>query len=138
MRVLNSANRTVLVTRGHSPRPRWIYGTLALSATMVLWMAVFGRWLDRTDRLTSVASLGGHHVLVMILSGVAGAALAVLAPLTGGYTMFSRQQAAVAAVACVVSLMAAIGVLSFLLATFVGLLMLRLALGPVGGRSGRR
>ena len=40
-------------------RVLWIL--LALDVAAVAWMLGMGEWFDRTSRLTSVVTLGGHH-----------------------------------------------------------------------------
>jgi hypothetical protein len=120
------------INRMPVPRPARTYLALAAGAVNVLWMAVFGSWLDHTSRLTSVASLGGHHVLVMLLAGTSCVALGLLAPLTAGFTLFTRTQAALRAGACVLSLIAALGVVSLLLGFVLAVLLSRLVLGSLG------
>jgi hypothetical protein len=47
-------------------RRLWILAALDMVA--VAWMIAVGTWLDHTSGLTAVISLGGHHVLVLIMA----------------------------------------------------------------------
>ena len=62
--------------------------------------------------MTSVITLGGHHLVVLWLAVLGFAILAVLAPLTGGFAQLNRIQVVALSVAGVVSVVAVAGVAS--------------------------
>lgn len=97
----------------------WLWLLMGADLALVLWMQAVGPWLDRTSAVTAVATLGGHHVAVMVLGGVAFAMLAGVAALTAGFNSISRSEAVLIALACVVSVVALAGVLSFLVVAVV-------------------
>ena len=92
------------------------------------WMIAAGDWLDRTNRVTSVITLGGHHLVVLWLAVLGFAILAVLAPLTGGFAELNRVQVVALSVAGVVSVVALAGVVS-VAALVVGLALLTALVG---------
>jgi hypothetical protein len=102
---------------------RWLWIIAGLDAVVLAWMAALGSWLDRCAGLCRVATLGGHHVLVMLLASVGLIMLIALAFLTEGFTKATSDQAAALAVACMLSVLAVAGPLSLF---FVGLLVLSL------------
>ena len=55
---------------------RRLWMVTALDMVAVAWMIAVGTWLDQTSRLTKVITLGGHHVLVLIMALVGFALLA--------------------------------------------------------------
>ena len=93
-------------------------GAIPAGARRLLWLtAVFdvmvaaimlaaGDWLDKTSRLTAVASLGGHHLVVLVLAATGFLALAIGAVLTDGYRTADRPQSALLSAAAVVSTVA--------------------------------
>jgi hypothetical protein len=92
------------------------------------WMHAAGDWLDRTNRVTSVITLGGHHLVVLWLAVLGFAILAVLAPLTGGFAQLNRIQLVALSVAGVVSVVAVAGIVS-VAALVVGLALLTALVG---------
>jgi hypothetical protein len=76
------------------------------------WMISAGDWLDRASRLTSVITLGGHHLVVLWLAVLGFGILAVLAPLTGGFGELNRIHLVALSVAGVVSVVAVAGIVS--------------------------
>ncbi len=76
------------------------------------WMVSAGDWLDRASRVTSVITLGGHHLVVLWLAVLGFAILAVLAPLTGGFAELNRVQLVALSVAGVLSMVAVAGIAS--------------------------
>ena len=76
------------------------------------WMVSAGDWLDRASRVTSVITLGGHHVVVLWLAVLGFVILAVLATLTGGFAELNRVQLVALSVAGIVSVVALAGVVS--------------------------
>jgi hypothetical protein len=117
-------NRLVLP---HRARGRlWILAGFDVMAAA--WMIAAGDWLDRTNRVTSVITLGGHHLLVLWLAVLGFGILAVLAPTTGGFAVLNRVQVVALAVAGVVSVVALAGVVS-VAALVVGLALLTALVG---------
>jgi hypothetical protein len=108
---------TRITTSGGSAR-MWIL--MAADLATVLWMNAVGEWLDQTSRLTATATLGGHHVVVMGVAGAGFVMLALLALLTDGFTVFNRRLASATSLACVVSVVALAGVLTFVLVALLG------------------
>jgi hypothetical protein len=96
---------------------RWLWGTAGFDGMTLAWMLAAGSWLDSCSPCR-VATLGGRHVLVMLLASVGLVMLVVLAPLTEGFTLATPQQVGALAVACMFSLIASSGILS--LAILVG------------------
>ncbi|MGQ0480020.1 MAG: hypothetical protein ACT4O0_03170 [Pseudonocardia sp.] len=95
-----------------SDRGRRALWGLALGDMMaVSWMLSAGEVLDRS-RLTSVITLGGHHLVVLYLAGAAFVGLAVLAALTCGFTEARQPHLIGIALACTVSVVALAGVIS--------------------------
>lgn len=101
-------NRLVLPRRARGRL--WILTGLDVMAAS--WMIAAGDWLDRTNRVTSVITLGGHHLVVLWLAVLGFAVLAVLAPLTGGFAQLNRIQLVALSLAGVVSVVALAGVAS--------------------------
>jgi hypothetical protein len=62
--------------------------------------------------VTAVVTLGGHHLVVLGSAGFAFAILAVLAPMTAGFSVATGPQLAMLAIAGVASTVAFAGVLS--------------------------
>jgi hypothetical protein len=120
--------RPIVIPRHESGR--WApWALLALDAVTLVWMHVYGAWLDTFSTLTSVATLGGHHVVVMVLAGVGFAVLAGTAVTTRGFRIEHPNQQVLTAVGSIVSVVAAAGLVSFLLAALLG----RLLFGSVRG-----
>ena len=92
------------------------------------WMISAGDWLDRASRVTSVVTLGGHHLVVLWLAVLGFGILAVLAPLTGGFAELNRIHLVALSVAGVVSVVAVAGVAS-VAALVVGSVLLVALLG---------
>lgn len=92
------------------------------------WMIAAGDWLDRTNRVTSVITLGGHHLVVLWLAVLGFGILAVLAPMTDGFAVLTRVQAVALSVAGVVSVVALAGVVS-VAGLVVGLALLTALVG---------
>jgi hypothetical protein len=91
---------------------RVLWAALSLNVMAAAWMLSAGDWLDAFSRVTSVATLGGHHVLVLWLAVVGFVMLTVLAVLTRGFAAASRVQAPFLVLAGVVSIVATSGILS--------------------------
>ena len=92
---------------------RWLlWAALAANAMAAAWMISAGEWLDHHSRVTAVLTLGGHHVVVLWLAGLAFGILAVLAPMTGGFVTATRVQSVLLSIAGVGSVVALAGVLS--------------------------
>jgi hypothetical protein len=103
-------------------RRLWIVAMLDMVG--VAWMIAAGDWFDRTSRLTSVITLGGHHELVLIMALAGFAMLAGLALLTDGFTSANKLEIALIVTACVVSVVALAGALSAILLLAIAALLL--------------
>lgn len=88
----------------------WVVATLDVMAAS--WMIAAGDWLDRYSRVTSVVTLGGHHVVVLWLALAGFAILAVLAPLTNGFATANGVHLVALSIAGVASVAAFAGMLS--------------------------
>ncbi len=98
----------------HSTTRLWLL--MGADLVTVVWMHTFGTWLDQTSRLTSTATLGGHHVVVLVLAAIGFAMLTTLAILTDGFTTSDPRLKLATNIACVVSVIALAGLLAFILA----------------------
>jgi hypothetical protein len=101
---------------------------LAANIAAFLWTATLGSWFDHTSRLTSIVTLGGHHVLVMIFSCSAAVVLAALALVSNGFRDRQPGAAALVALSYLLSMVALIGFVSLVLVIvlsglFVGLMV---------------
>jgi hypothetical protein len=103
-------------------RRLWIVA--ALDMVTVAWMIAVGAWLDGTSRLTAVITLGGHHVLVLIMALVSFLMLASGAFLTSGFRPASKLGLTLLTAGCVISVAALAGALSVLLLFMLGALLL--------------
>lgn len=92
------------------------------------WMIAAGDWLDQASRVTSVITLGGHHLVVLWLAMLGFGILAVLAPLTGGFAELNRIHVVALSVAGVISVVAVAGIAS-VAALVVGTVLLVAMLG---------
>jgi hypothetical protein len=88
----------------------WIVAMLDVMAAS--WMIAAGDWLDTYSRVTSVVTLGGHHLVVLWLALIGFAILAVLAPMTSGFAAANRVQLVALSIAGVASAAAFAGTLS--------------------------
>ena len=125
--MLQQRDPVSLVTTAKPARRRTLRLWLLMAANLVvvLWMQAVGEWLDHTSTLTAIATLGGHHIVVMLLAGSAFVMLAATATLSAGFTEMSRPLSMLVTVACVMSVVVLAGILSFLVLAvvlrFVGL-----------------
>jgi hypothetical protein len=91
---------------------RLLWSIVLLDVMIAAWMTAAGDWLDRHSPVTSVITLGGHHVVVLWLALIGFAVLAVLAPLTTGFATANGIQRAAIAIAGIASAVALAGLLS--------------------------
>jgi hypothetical protein len=103
-------------------RRLWVVAVLDMTA--VAWMIAIGNWLDQTSRLTAVITLGGHHLLVLIMALVSFLMLAAAALLTDGFTSANKLGITLITVACMISVIALAGALSLILLLAAGALLL--------------
>jgi hypothetical protein len=104
---------------------RRLWAVAVLDMMAIAWMIAAGDWLDqRTFRFAEVITLGGHHLLVLILAAAGFAMLAVLAVLTDGFAAASRLEIALLTIACTISVVALAGALSAVLALVIVALLL--------------
>jgi len=92
---------------------------MAADLATVVWMYTFGAWLDRTSKFTATATLGGHHVIVLVIAALAFATLVTLALLTDGYTRWTPRLALARNAACILSVVALTGLLALVLASLL-------------------
>jgi hypothetical protein len=103
-------------------RRLWILAALDMVA--VAWMIAVGSWLDQTSGLTKVITLGGHHVLVLIMAIAGFLMLASGAVLTNGFRYASKLRLILITAGCVISVAALAGALSVVLLLTLGALLL--------------
>ena len=102
-----------------------LWTVMVLDVATVVWMLVYGSWLDSASTLTSVVTLGGNHVLVVGLALVGFLLLAGLAPVTEGFGSANRREEVLLGAAGVISAVAMAGVL--VLGVLLGLILLVVA-----------
>jgi hypothetical protein len=90
----------------------------------VAWMIAVGSWLDHTSRISAVITLGGRHVLVLIMALVGFVMLASGAVLTNGFRSASKFRLTLITAGCAISVAALAGALSVLLLLILGALLL--------------
>jgi hypothetical protein len=103
-------------------RRLWI--AAALDMVAIAWMIAVGSWLDHNSKITAVITLGGHHVLVMIIALAGFLMLASGAVLTNGFRYANRLQLTLITAGCVISIAALAGAISALLLLIVAALLL--------------
>jgi hypothetical protein len=105
-------------------RRRRLWTVAVLDMTAVAWMIAIGNWLDDTSRLTAVITLGGHHMVVLIMALAGFLLLAIAALLTGGFASAGKLEITLITVACVISVVALSGALSLLVLLVAAALLL--------------
>jgi hypothetical protein len=103
---------------------RRLWTVTALDMVAVAWMIAVGNWLDQTSRLTAVITLGGHHVLVLIMALAGFAVLASGAVVTNGFRSANKLGLTLITAGCISSVAALAGALSVLLLFMLGALLL--------------
>jgi hypothetical protein len=114
--------RTPVRLSKRNARRLWILAALDMVA--VAWMIAVGNWLDQTSGLTKVITLGGHHVLVLIMALVGFLTLAGGAVFTNGFRSASKPRLILITAGCVISVAALAGALSVVLLLMLGALLL--------------
>jgi hypothetical protein len=117
-----SPEPTKVALSQRASRRLWIVAILDMTA--VAWMIAVGSWLDSTSRLTAVLTLGGHHLVVLIMALVGFLMLAVAALLSGGFTVAGKLELTLITVACMISVIALAGALSAVLICAAAALLL--------------
>jgi hypothetical protein len=112
------------------PRPRvkpslMLWLLMSADLATVIWMYTLGSWLDQTSKFTATATLGGHHLVVLIIAALAFLALATVAVLSDGFTALTPALTIAKNLACVISVIALTG----LVALVLGALLSRLLFG---------
>ena len=102
-------------TRNSSRSGTSMWVLMAADLMAVVWMHTFGPWLDQSSRVTSTATLGGHHLIVLVSAGIGFGMLAVLAILTEGFTKSEARLTVATNIACVISVIALAGLIAFVL-----------------------
>jgi hypothetical protein len=105
--------RTPVKLSKRTGRRLWILAALDMVA--VAWMIAVGTWLDQTSKLTKVITLGGNHVLVLIMALAGFLTLASGAVLTNGFRHASKLGLTLITAGCIISVAALAGALSVLL-----------------------
>jgi hypothetical protein len=105
--------RTAVRLSKRTGRRLWILAALDMVA--VAWMIAVGTWLDQTSKLTKVITLGGNHVLVLIMAVAGFLTLASGAVLTNGFRSASKLGLTLITAGCIISVAALAGALSVLL-----------------------
>ena len=103
---------------------RRLWLVTALNMVAVAWMIAVGNWLDQTSRLTKVITLGGNHVLVLIMALVGFLVLASGAVVTNGFRSASKLGLTLITAGCIISVATLAGALSLLLLFMLGALLL--------------
>jgi hypothetical protein len=103
---------------------RRLWMVTALNMVAVAWMIAVGNWLDQTSRLTKVITLGGNHVLVLIMALVGFALLASGAVVTNGFRSANKLGLTLITAGCIVSVATLAGALSVLLLFMLAALLL--------------
>jgi hypothetical protein len=93
-----------------------LWFVMAADLATVVWMHTVGSWLDRTSKFTATATLGGHHIVVLVLAAIGFAILATLAILTDGFTRTTPRLSLARNAACIISVVALTGLLALILA----------------------
>jgi hypothetical protein len=103
---------------------RRLWMVTALNMVAVAWMIAVGNWLDQTSRLTKVITLGGNHVLVLIMALAGFALLASGAVVTNGFRSANKLGLTLITAGCIVSVATLAGALSVLLLFMLAALLL--------------
>jgi hypothetical protein len=103
---------------------RRLWLVAALDMVAVAWMIAVGSWLDQTSRLTKVITLGGNHVLVLIMALVGFLVLASGAFVTNGFRLANKLGLTLITAGCIVSVATLAGALSVLLLFLLAALLL--------------
>jgi hypothetical protein len=82
---------------------------------ILAWMITAGRTFDETSKLTRVVTLGGHHILVMIMALIGFLMLAGMAVSTSGFSEANGLERVLLILACVISIVVSAGALSAIL-----------------------
>jgi hypothetical protein len=91
---------------------RALWGVIGLDAMTGAWMLAFGSWFDRTSPLTALATLGGHHDIVLLTAAGSFAVMLVAGVYTGGFVVANGITRAFMALAAGAAAIAAAGLLS--------------------------
>lgn len=110
-------------TRINSVSANGMWVLMGADLATVFWMYAVGPWLDRTSRLTATATLGGHHLVVLVLAAIGFVTLATLALMTEGFMRFSPGLALAKNAACVISVVALAGLFAFILVALLSRLV---------------
>jgi len=135
---LSTTRKPVLVRPADTPksvalkqvasRSTTIYWFLMVSdLATAIWMYTVGSWLDSTSKFTATGTLGGHHVLLLIVALIGFLMLATLAVLTDNFTHSTPKLALARNVACIISIVALTGLIALILMA----LLSRVLFGPL-------
>ncbi|ADB29767.1 hypothetical protein Kfla_0646 [Kribbella flavida DSM 17836] len=121
--MLQRLPRSSTTTRSTSRSGISMWALMAADLMTVVWMHTFGPWLDHSSRLTSTATLGGHHLIVLVFAAVGFTMLAGLALLSEGFTKSTPRLTLATNVACIVSVVALAGLVAFVLVALLSRLV---------------
>jgi hypothetical protein len=94
---------------------RWAWTMAALDCMTIVWMLTAGTWLDKQHDLLSMVTWDGHHWILVAAAACSLVALAVIAPLTRGFSEGAPVLFAVVVGAGIVSIAAVAGLLALVL-----------------------
>jgi hypothetical protein len=114
--------RTPMRLSKRTARRLWL--VTALNMVAIAWMIAVGTWLDHTSKLTRVITLGGHHLLVLIMASVGFLVLASGAFVTNGFRSANKLGLTLITAGCIVSVATLAGALSILLLFMLAALLL--------------
>jgi hypothetical protein len=107
----------------------WLWVVMILDVVAIASMCSGGDWLDQTSALSRLATMGGHHRLILIMAVISFVMLAALAPLTLAFSRATDFELSLLSLACVISVAGLAGALSaILLLAVAGVLTAILAL----------
>ncbi|MFK4084002.1 hypothetical protein ACI2LF_07835 [Kribbella sp. NPDC020789] len=107
-----------------SSRPSIMYWFLMVSdLATAIWMHTVGPWLDHTSKFTATGTLGGHHLLLLIIALTGFLMLAVVAVCTDNFTHTTPRLALLRNLACIISVIALAGMLALLLTALLSRLL---------------
>jgi hypothetical protein len=108
-----------LGTRMASRPSMSLWFVMAADLATVVWMYTVGSWLDHTSKFTATATLGGHHILVLVLAAIAFATLAILTLMTDGFAHTTPRLSLARNLACIISVVALTGLVALILASIL-------------------
>lgn len=118
---------TVALKEVASRRSTMYWFLMVSDLATAIWMYTVGPWLDKTSKFTATGTLGGHHVILLIVAVTGFLMLAALAVLTDNFTHTTRNLAIARNIACIISIVALTGLLALILMAILS----RFLFGPL-------